>query len=61
MLYIERVREEVNSWPESGMVKYRSVFASGRGTEWDVEKTWNHQQGMELVGLEKYVKGRIKS
>jgi len=43
------------------MVKYRSVFASGRGTEWDVEKTWNHQQGMELVGLEKYVKGRIKS
>ncbi|KAK4217184.1 NAD(P)-binding protein [Rhypophila decipiens] len=52
----EGVREEVKSNPEDGMIKYRSVFAAGMGTAWDVARTVNYERGMKMVGLEEYLK-----
>jgi hypothetical protein len=40
------------------MVKYRSVFTAGKGTAWDVERTWNYERMMKMVGLEEYVRTR---
>ncbi|KAK0642076.1 isoflavone reductase family protein [Cercophora newfieldiana] len=60
VLDMEGVRRELERAPEDGMTKYRGVFAAGRGTAWDVDRTWNHARGMKLVGLEEYLRGGTK-
>ncbi|KAK0613688.1 isoflavone reductase [Immersiella caudata] len=59
-LGVEEAGEEVRRKPGDGMVKYRSVFAAGKGTAWEVERTMNFERGMKMVGLEEYVKGGMK-
>ncbi|KAK4454876.1 isoflavone reductase [Podospora aff. communis PSN243] len=48
--------EEARRKPGDGMAKYRSVFAAGKGTAWEVERTVNYERGMKMVGLEEYVR-----
>ncbi|KAH9906189.1 NAD(P)-binding protein [Xylariomycetidae sp. FL2044] len=43
--------------PGDSWVKYQMVFAKGEGTAWDLERTVNRKRGMEMTGLEAYLKG----
>ncbi|KAI0097099.1 isoflavone reductase family protein [Daldinia grandis] len=53
---VEGLREMLRERPEDGMLKYTNVWAVGRGVAWDVEGTLNAQRGVELQGLESYLK-----
>ncbi|KAI1372994.1 NAD(P)-binding protein [Hypoxylon crocopeplum] len=50
------LKEKLKERPDDGMVKYTNVWAVGKGVAWDMEKTLNGQRGIELQGLESYLK-----
>ncbi|KAI1393204.1 NAD(P)-binding protein [Hypoxylon trugodes] len=52
----ETLSGKLREKPGDGMIKYASVWAAGRGVAWDMEKTINAQRGIELQGLESYLK-----
>ncbi|KAI9797683.1 MAG: hypothetical protein M1833_005344 [Piccolia ochrophora] len=54
------LEEELAKDPENGIKKYRAVFAKGSGVAWDAEKTFNAAKGMQLQGVEEWVKENIK-
>ncbi|KFG84631.1 isoflavone reductase [Metarhizium anisopliae] len=39
----------------SAVVKYRDVFARGRGVSWDKDRTLNFERGMELLDVKGYL------
>ena len=57
LLSLENSKVELEGKPDDGMAKYRGVFSAGKGTAWDMERTVNHQRGIELMSLEEYVRG----
>ncbi|KAI1401155.1 NAD(P)-binding protein [Hypoxylon fuscum] len=52
----EFLKGELGKRPEDGMLKYTNVWAVGKGVAWDMERTLNRQRGIELQGLESYLK-----
>ncbi|KAI2778720.1 isoflavone reductase family protein [Daldinia loculata] len=52
----EGLKEKLRERPEDGMIKYTNVWAVGRGVAWDMERTLNAQRGVELQGLESYLR-----
>lgn len=50
------LKRKLEERPDDGMLKYTNVWAVGRGVAWDMEKTLNRQRGIELQGLESYLK-----
>ncbi|KAH8803189.1 putative isoflavone oxidoreductase [Xylogone sp. PMI_703] len=44
---VEQLKEELRADPENHLRKYRVVFAEGKGVSWDVEKSFNKQNGIE--------------
>ncbi|KAF3065334.1 Isoflavone reductase like protein [Daldinia childiae] len=53
---VEGLEEKLRRRPDDGMLKYTNVWAVGRGVAWDMERTLNAQRGVELQGLESYLK-----
>lgn len=53
------LEERLAEAPEDGMKKYRVVFAEGKGVAWDMEKTLNAKRGMELQGVEEWLRERL--
>ncbi|KAI8960173.1 isoflavone reductase family protein [Daldinia sp. FL1419] len=50
------LKGQLKEKPDDGMLKYTNVWAVGRGVAWDIEKTLNGQRGIQLQGLESYLK-----
>lgn len=50
------LKKKLEERPDDGMLKYTNVWAVGRGVAWDMERTLNRQRGIELQGLESYLK-----
>jgi len=53
---VERLMGDLAEDPEDNLKKYRIVFAEGRGVAWDEAKTFNHQRGMKLQGVEAWAR-----
>ncbi|KAI1654535.1 isoflavone reductase family protein [Daldinia decipiens] len=53
---VEGLKEKLRERPDDGMLKYTNVWAVGKGVAWDMEKTLNAQRGVELQGLEDYLR-----
>lgn len=56
LLDLETLKKQVEEGSD-GLAKYRDTFAQGRGVAWDNEKTVNHQRGMEMTDVRKYLEG----
>lgn len=55
---MDRLRDEVRSYPDDGMRKYRLAFARDTGVAWDRERTFNHAQGIEVVDVPAWLNQR---
>ncbi|KAJ2906366.1 hypothetical protein MKZ38_002082 [Zalerion maritima] len=53
---LEYLREEAKSKPDDTLRKYHVVFSEGKGLSWPLERTWNHEKGMELEGVASWVR-----
>ncbi|OTB11919.1 hypothetical protein K445DRAFT_321633 [Daldinia sp. EC12] len=53
---VDFLKGKLRERPDDGMLKYTNVWAVGRGVAWDMESTLNAQRGIELQGLESYLK-----
>ena len=53
---VPTLRAELAQEPDSAMRKYRTVFATGPGMAWDKSKTFNHQRGIAVTGVEAWVR-----
>lgn len=52
----EGLKERLKENPEDGMLKYASVWAKGDGVAWEMEETLNRRRGVEMMGLEGYLR-----
>ncbi|KAJ9617046.1 hypothetical protein H2200_000767 [Cladophialophora chaetospira] len=50
------LKEESEKDPEDKLKRYRVVFSEGRGLSWRKEGTWSAKQGVEMTGVEDWVK-----
>ncbi|KAF4119333.1 Glutamyl-tRNA reductase [Geosmithia morbida] len=51
----DALEEQLQQRPDDGIVKYRETFARGVGVAWDLERTINHQRGMEMCDVKTYL------
>ena len=56
---VEHLRAQLEADPDNMMLKYRLVFAAGRGVSWTVEQTVNHRWGMELEDVRAYAERNL--
>lgn len=56
LLDLETLKKQVQE-DASGLAKYRDTFAQGRGVAWEKAQTVNHQRGIEMTDLKKYLEG----
>ncbi|RON57680.1 aromatic alcohol reductase [Pseudomonas frederiksbergensis] len=56
---VPMLRAELAKRPDDQLSKYRLVFAEGRGVAWDKAGTFNAQEGIEVVTLERWVAGHL--
>jgi hypothetical protein len=54
------LREQLKQDPENVVLKYRVVFAEGRGLSWNLEDTINHKWNMELEDVKTYASTNLK-
>ncbi|WP_213939284.1 aromatic alcohol reductase [Pseudomonas sp. dw_612] len=52
---------ELAKRPDDQLSKYRLVFAEGRGVAWDKAGTFNAEENIEVVTLERWVAGHLGS
>ncbi|KAI2609152.1 NAD(P)-binding protein [Hypoxylon sp. NC1633] len=52
----EDLRRRLEERLDDGMLKYAHVWAVGRGVAWDVQSTLNARRGIEMQGLEGYLR-----
>ncbi|KAH7361410.1 NmrA-like protein [Plectosphaerella cucumerina] len=57
---VEFLREELNRQPQDKMIKYRGVFAAGKGVSWPVDMTLNHRRGLQLASVADYLRRRVR-
>lgn len=55
-----KLKDELAQDPDNTIKKYRAVFAEGRGVAWEVDKTFNAQQGIDVVGIEQWARENLK-
>lgn len=58
LLDLETLKQQLKDDP-TPLVKYKDTFAQGRGVAWEKQKTVNHQRGMEMTDVKKYLEGVI--
>lgn len=54
--YLEGEQEQN---PEDPLKKYRLMFGKKEGINWDKEKTINAQRGIETMGVEEWLRGKL--
>ncbi len=54
------LKDELTQDPHNSIKKYRVVFAEGSGVAWEIEQTFNAQQGIEVLNLEQWARVHLK-
>ena len=54
------MKDELAKDPDDAIKKYRVVFAEGRGVSWDVDKTFNAQRGIGVLGVERWAQENLR-
>jgi hypothetical protein len=54
------LKDELVKEPNKPIKKYRVVFAQGRGVSWEVDRTFNAQRGIEVMGVERWARENLK-
>lgn len=57
---LDYLRDRLRQDPENVVVKYRVVFAEGRGLMWKMEDTINHKWNMQLEDVRTYALAHLK-
>lgn len=57
---VSLLKDELAKDPENTLKKYRLVFAEGRGVSWDIGQTFNAQQGIEVVDVERWARENLE-
>ncbi len=57
---VPRLKDELAQDPDNAIKKYRVVFAEGRGVGWEADKTFNAQQRIEVMGVERWAQENLK-
>jgi len=57
---VRSLEEELGKDPDDAIKKYRVVFANGKGVAWELERTFNSQKGIEVVGVEQWAIENLK-
>ena len=55
----QALKEELGKDPDDGIKKYRVIFGEGRGVSWGMEKTINHEMGMELQRIDGWTRENL--
>lgn len=58
---IEKLKDDLGADPEDNVKKYRVVFAEATGVNWDMEKTFNVQRGIEVQDVESFAREKMTS
>lgn len=58
---VPMLKEQLATDPNSALCKYRVVFAEGRGVAWPVDRTFNAQKALPVVGIERWVREHLGS
>ena len=53
---VDELKRKLVQEPGDSLRKYRVVFAEGRGVAWDQQSTFNAQRGIEVSGLEEWMR-----
>ncbi len=53
------LKDELAKDPNNPIKKYRVVFAEGRGGSWEVGKTFDAQQGIEVMSAEQWARENL--
>ena len=53
---VPHLEEELRKDPENLVLKYRVVFGVGKGVSWDVDKTFNVKNGLEVQDVKSYAR-----
>ena len=53
------LRDQLASDPDSAINKYRVVFAEGKGVSWDMNQTFNVEQGTPVEGVEQWARTNL--
>ena len=56
---VPMLKRQLAADPTSTMAKYRLVFAEGTGVAWPVEQTFNYQNALPVIGVERWVQERF--
>lgn len=57
---VPQLKDELAQDPSNAIKKYRVVFAESRGVAWEVDKTFNAQHGVDVVGVEQWARENLK-
>ncbi|RON49338.1 aromatic alcohol reductase [Pseudomonas frederiksbergensis] len=57
---VPMLRAELAKRPDDQLSKYRLVFAEGRGVAWDKAGTFNAEEDIDVVTLERWVAGHLE-
>lgn len=58
---VRRLRDELAQDPDSALRKYRVVWAEGKGVSWPMAQTFHFQSGIDLAGVERWMRDNMKS
>ncbi len=53
---VPMLKNQLAADPENAIRKYRVVFAEGRGVAWKMDRTFNAERGIPVVGIERWAR-----
>ncbi|PWN58144.1 aromatic alcohol reductase [Chryseobacterium viscerum] len=53
------IQRDLKNDPSNFVKKYRSIFGAGQGVSWELEKTFNFQNGIKTTSAEQWAKDNI--
>lgn len=56
---VPMLKRQLAADPGNAISKYRVVFAEGRGVAWPMDKTFNAQQALPVVGVERWMQEHL--
>lgn len=51
---VEKLKEDLHADPENHIKKYRVVWGEGKGVSWDMQKTFNKQNGIDTSSVREW-------
>lgn len=57
---VDYLKAELEKDPENQLKKYRLLFGGSKGVSWDEGKTVNAQRGIETIGVEQWLREKLR-